>query len=234
MQKFNILICVVAMFALLSCQKDSEGGQARKGQGKKVLTEGVITYALDFPDDMGGAGKAMLPKKAKYAFKDGKAAASFSMALGMVRMKFISDRVNNKTYMLNSAMGIKTGVDITSADIDVYQDSIDLSIETTEETKEIAGYTCKKLVLRDNKSGEETAAYITEEINPGDIYGMLPIDLPQGTLMEFVFEGAQSFGVKAIEVEKKSISDSMFEVPSDYKMMNMEEYQNQNGSDNPM
>jgi GLPGLI family protein len=100
-------------------------------------------------------------------------------------------------------------------------------VEVTSETKEIAGYTCKKAIITIPEEDQELIVYFTEELGSGAIN----FDNPQfkdinGVMLEFEIPN-QNFTMKleAVSVEKKNVPESDFTIPDGYQIKTKEELQ---------
>ena len=103
----------------------------------------------------------------------------------------------------------------------------------TTETKDIAGYKCKKAQVTTEEDGVKTSydVWFTDELGGRDINFYNPIykDI-NGVLMEFYMKTPQiSFKFSASNVEKKSVSAKDFEIPADYKLTTKEELKSKFG-----
>jgi GLPGLI family protein len=104
----------------------------------------------------------------------------------------------------------------------------DYQIKVTDETKEIAGYKCKKAIVT-GKDGSFDL-YFTDQITfkNGDwVSDYKGID---GFPLQYkVSQGSMTMQMTAKSVSKEKVDDTMFTVPSDYKAMTQEEMMKQYG-----
>ena len=110
----------------------------------------------------------------------------------------------------------------------------DIKVEQYEETKEIAGYECKKAVINvESDDGTKTSfiVYYTNELGGS----ALNFDNPMfkeidGVLMEFEMEqGPMTMKLEAVSVKKENVPDSDFVVPDGYQELTKEQMQNMFG-----
>ncbi len=110
----------------------------------------------------------------------------------------------------------------------------DVDVEVTGETKEIAGYECKKALVRSKESGAEDmemVVYFTDELGSG----MLNYNNPmfkdvQGVMMEYSMkENNMNMTFTAISVTKEKIKDEEFVIPEGYNVMSMSDFENMFG-----
>ena len=100
-------------------------------------------------------------------------------------------------------------------------------IQFTEQTKDISGFTAKKIVVTLSKEGEDDkmfdAYYIPEiggtEQNKGSIYEGV-----EGMMVEFKqFQGPLTVNIKATEIEEGGVKDLDFYIPADAEQVTEEE-----------
>ena len=101
----------------------------------------------------------------------------------------------------------------------------ELIFEETSEKKEIAGYTCKKVIatMADDPS-VKFDVYYTEELNINTPNAHTPYDKINGMLMQYRLK---KFGLEleftAKGVEKEKIANEEFELPAYYKVISKQE-----------
>ncbi len=136
----------------------------KPGAGK--INEGKITYKID----LSGTELNMIQKqlfemaKLTISFKEPFIRTEFDM--GMVAHTVIADGSKNTGLMLFSMMGNKTAAKMTADDLaKKQQEKGKYTVEYSDETKEIAGYKCKKATLK-MENGATLGLYYTEDIQP--------------------------------------------------------------------
>ena len=141
-------------------------------------------------------------------------------------MASISDMEDGSTIVLIDAMGMKVAVNQSKEEIEANIEEAGLEdpeINFIEETKEIAGYTCKKAEVT---SGEDMIeVYYTNEINVpkgmNDNNGFKGIE---GVLMEYsVVQEGMVMIMTVKEVKKGKVNKGMFLIPDDYEIKTAEE-----------
>jgi GLPGLI family protein len=104
------------------------------------------------------------------------------------------------------------------------EDEVKPTIEYLEETKEIAGYNCKKAVYKIMKDGTEAVfeVFYTGELPAEANTQFKGID---GFPMEYIIE-AQGMVItySAIDVSEEKIDKSLGEIPSGYEQMTYDEF----------
>lgn len=193
--------------------------------------QGVITSKIDYelPEAM-EAQRSMLPSEMITYI--GKGFSRVEQKTMMGDQIVITNNEDKSAVLLMNMMGKMMAIKMSDND---NSDSVDENTEEpkityTDETKEIAGYKCKKaVVVTEDESGEEveTEIYYTEEISPkadNKFAGLKGFPLQytlntQGMIMT----------VTASKIEKKKVSKKLSEIPEGYEEMTMEEFQNMMG-----
>lgn len=215
MKKINILsLSLIAAFIMLGM-----GMTAKDFKG--VITYKVSVTGSAVTDEI----KAMMPKTMTLKVKDNKSRSE--MIMGMGTTVAISDAETKTTIALIDMMGQKIAVKSTMEDIQKELDeSPEFTVEKSSETKEILGYKCKKAIIRSDE-GTEIIVFYTDELGSGSTY----FDDPQfkeidGLMLEFELPNeGMSMKFTATNIEKKTISDSEFEIPEGYQVKTREEMQ---------
>ncbi len=183
--------------------------------------KGIITYKISVEgDNITPEMKAFIPKVMTYIVK-GKMAKT-EITVSSMKQTQIIDGENKMVYSLFDMMGQKFYTKTTEEQLDEEMEtSSEPKIEFVNETKEIAGYTCKKAVVTDEQGGSKTSyiVYYAPELGSQALNFDNPLfkDI-DGLLMEFeIQEGGMKMKFEAIEVEKKNVSDKEFEIPEDYQ-----------------
>jgi GLPGLI family protein len=192
--------------------------------------EGVITYKISYPDTKFTESQmAMFPKMMTVSVKGDKSRTEIQMS-GVSTIE-IRDYIEKTSVALFDLMGQKYAIKASTAEIEKkVQEEGKPSVELTSETKVIAGYTCKKAIIRMTSDGVTTTfeAFYTSELGGKNVNfdNALYKDI-DGALLEFVIN-AQEMNMKltATSIEKKSLPASLFVIPSDYKQISKEEFQN--------
>lgn len=134
--------------------------------------------------------------------------------------------------MLLDMMGQKYAVEMSTAEMEKdLAEGPEVKIEKLSETKEIAGYVCKKAIVKTLKANgdvdSELEVFYTQELGAGGINMDNPMfkDI-DGVMLEYsIKEENISMKMTAVSVEKKKISDSEFEIPEGFKKVTEEELQ---------
>jgi hypothetical protein len=192
--------------------------------------EGVITYKISYPDTKFTESQmAMFPKMMTVSVKDDKSRTEIQMS-GVSTIE-IRNYTEKSSVALFDLMGQKYAIKSSTAEIEKkVQEEGKPAVTLTSETKVVAGYTCKKAIIRMTSDGVTTTfeAFYTNEFGGKNLNfdNALYKDI-DGVLLEFVIN-TQEMNMKltATSVEKKSLPASLFVIPSDYKQISKDEFQN--------
>lgn len=183
--------------------------------------EGIITFSISYeslPDEMKDA-VSMLPKEQTFFIKNNK--SKFVQSSSMSSTVVISDSKTNSSTILMDAMGQKFKMTIDTNELSEIEDvsTDEIKIEYVNETKKIAGYTCKKAVVLMEGFDQEAVFYYTEEIAPLMLSGMEGLHL-KGLPLEYIISmDGMTMIMKATKVDKTSVPDSTFDIPEGYTEM---------------
>ncbi|MDP1624092.1 MAG: DUF4412 domain-containing protein [Bacteroidales bacterium] len=225
--KKGLIICSILVFALLCNSSNAVSGKP---------FEGVITYKITYPDSKFSESQmAMFPKVLTVSIKGTKSRTDLSMG-GMSTVE-ITDYNEKTSVSLVNMMGQKYAIKQTTVEIESKMaEEGTTTVEYSEETKVIAGYTCKKVVVTSNNDGVKNTfeAWYTNEIGSklANFSNPLYKDI-DGALLEFLMKNQEvTMKFTATSVEKKSIQSKDFEIPSDYTITTQDELKSKFGGGN--
>lgn len=224
------MIWLVAAIMVIGISNPTHAGKDKPFTGK-------VTYSISYEgSQVDEATEGMMPKT--MATYIGQGFTKNVLFTGMGKQTVIYNlETKVKTAMIDM-MGQKFAIESSEGDIEEELKNLpDADIETTDETKEIAGYQCKKLIINykdaEGKPTSEGIAWFTEEL---EVSSEINFDLKyfqniKGVLMEYEMDMGNSTMMKftATEVEKKKISSKEFEIPEEYKKVTREELMNSLG-----
>jgi GLPGLI family protein len=224
MKQMTRIMLVVAIFAL-----------ALSGSATAKDFKGIITYKISYSGtDLDEQTKAMLPKMMIYKIRGNMGRTEMDLG-AMGKQVQIINGDEKVVYSLMDMMGQKMVIKMTEEELmEEAGKQPEFTIEQYDETKEIAGYECKKAVINfetDDGSKNSFIVYYTEELGGK----ALNFDNPMfkdinGVLMEFEMEqGPMKMKLEAVSVKKENVPDSEFVVPEGYKELTREEMQNMFG-----
>ena len=210
MKQFTIAIIAV-LFALPT--------QAQK------KFEGSVTYGIeykDLPAEMASM-EAMLPEEMTIRIKGDKARIEQSLGMGMSQI-VISDSKNESGILLMDMMGKRIAIEMSKEELEEMNKKKDTEpkIEYNDsDTKEIAGYQCKKAVII-TESGK-IELYYTDELPSGahkEFEGLKGFPLQYS-----VSNGPMNMIMTASAVTKEKLDKGMFEIPEGYENQSFEDFQ---------
>lgn len=213
--RIPFIYALVSLLIVLSCC-DSK-------KTDKALTEGLIEFNAEVVDQshpMAG----LAPSSAIVKFKDNKLQVEMS-TMGIFNTTFISDPDKKTLTQMVKFMDIKNACIQTEADLIQENKAYELKLVETTETKNIAGYTCKKV----NASMVSNPAvcfevYYTDELGMDSINNIGPYKDIHGMLMQYRLKKLgleMCFTAKAVKNEE--IKNTVFEVPAFYKIVTRSE-----------
>lgn len=212
MKKFTrVVLAGIAVTTLLSFTGDN-------------TFEGVVTYTVNASSDnpqmaqmMAGGSGTMVTY-----IKGNKKRTDFNMGM-MVNRKTIVDMSTKQSIMLMDMMGNKYEL---KTDLTKEKNNNPPTIKELDSTKQIAGYTCHaaSISVTDPRSGDKQTftIYYTDQLpydaDNGMYKGLKGFPLQFGMMQQGI-----TFKMSATKVEKKSLSDTTFNVPSGYKVFTSRE-----------
>lgn len=193
--------------------------------------EGTIKFALsyeDLPAEM-AAMEAMLPDEMTTIIKGEKSRLEQSMGMGMSSVT-ITDMKKGSGIVLMDMMGKKVAMEMTKEELEK-MDKKKASekkpeFKYTDETKEVAGYKCKKAVVVMEGAGE-MEVYYTEDLPSG---ANKQFEGLKGFPLEYkIAQGPMKIKVTAQSVKMEKVDKGLFEIPEGYDKMSFEEFQKSMG-----
>jgi GLPGLI family protein len=189
---------------------------------------GVITYKITYEGEaLNDQMKSMMPKTMTLTVKGNK--SKVEMITGMGKNINITNGDDHTTITMMDMMGKKFAFNSTSEDIQKDMEGAgDISVEYTNDTKEILGYTCKKAIIHMKGENEGSmTVYYTNELGSK----ALNFDNPQfkdidGLMLEYEIVNSNpgfTMHFVATNVEKKKISDKEFDIPEGYEIKTRED-----------
>ena len=187
------------------------------GQKKTGSLEAKLVYEIDYEElpEMLEPYRAMLPKEIICYLKESKMRME-QTAMGVATVN-VTDSEKKTGFMLMDQFGTKTAYTLDENDLkeESQNSSENYDINYTTETKEIAGYTCNKVIIKDKVEGTESYAYVTNEIKATNKnYAFL-----KGFALEYSVHTTNEMTIvmKVKTVEKMKVPKSFFEIPKDYE-----------------
>jgi GLPGLI family protein len=220
MKIVSILVLALMVFA---------GYNASAQKAEKPFT-GMITYSVTPNGEIEPDMKAQLPTEVVIYYSGGKMRMENKTSMGTAIV--ISDKEKMEQIVLIDMMGTKMALQSTKEELEkALSESEPAKIVVTEETKTIAGMTCKKVEITE---GEKTSTYwATFDLNiPNPNWTTSYKDL-QGVLLEYVqpISEEASYTLTATTVKKMKVKGTLFTIPAGYQVMSMTEFRKMMGGE---
>ena len=197
------------------------------------LIEGKVFYDITYPELSGDAKRfeAMLPKDATVYFKNGKSRVEMPNAAGKITT--IADSSMSDVIILLNLNGKKFAMKKTAEDIKKAQTDLQgggaapkVNITKTDETKLIAGYTCKKAII-DLLYGEKTISnycWYTDML-PKIMNGTdTNYEAIEGFMMEYtITQDGIKKTLKVRQVFDEKVGDVLFQISPCYRFVKSDE-----------
>lgn len=180
-------------------------------------TQGVIKYITDISGVSDPTTAAMLKDtKTTLTFKNDNSRVDVNGT--MFQTSIIN--ANKKNIMLFEMMGQKYKTDFTNEmqDAKKMKDN-SYDVELTNETKQIAGYNCKKAIVK-TKDGKAYNVFYTDEISTG-LNKSFPYQKIKGFPMEYQIDSkgmTVAYIVTSVDLTSP-VSDDVFKIPDGYEQM---------------
>ncbi len=186
--------------------------------------EGMITYSIEYvqlPQELKGF-ESMLPSEMTSYVKGGKMRTEQETAMTGKQIVIIDEEAK-KAVTLMDIMGNKIAMPVPIDEMDDdSKNNSKVKIDYQNDSKTIAGYSCKKAVISSEDSNVPVTVYYTTDFTTKDSNFH---DLKGFPLEYTLSEEGMQMRISAKVVEKKTIADSYFETPADYKITSQEELQ---------
>jgi GLPGLI family protein len=215
------------LFVLTAVMVVGSASAQKKAKGSKEF-EGKVVYDLSFPGlEIDATQAAMLPKESVVYIKQGRSRTEMSMGMGM-STTVLSDPKTKTATLLYDMMGTKMAMKTTEEDRKKEQQQPEPTVTVTNETKDIAGYKCKKAEVKLNDA-ENTSmiVYYSPDLATKDInWYQGPMKVVDGFPMEYEMkQQGLTMRFSAKTVSKENVDEAKFTVPADYKQTTKEEMQ---------
>lgn len=194
---------------------------------KNNPTEGEIVFDVEYPDLGNSSMASVYPKEVTVKFKGGNTNSDFTTGMGMVSMVNVANYEKKEVIQLLKIVADKKAAVYSQAVIDsVIQHDAKYTITKVEgQTKQIAGYTCKKAIMEIGTSGKmKFDMYYTQDIDAKNCNWWSPFKEIDGVLMDY---HAVKYGIHmhliAREVKTVPVEDKEFLFPTTYKEISVAE-----------
>jgi GLPGLI family protein len=211
------ILCVSVTLVMFTGQLSAQGAKSFKGS---------VVYTLTYTGNIDAATLAQQPKMITVSILDHK--QKMNMSLGPVSIDVISDGDKKESITLIDMMGQKKYYKTAQAEIESEMAEAGApEIKYSDETKTVAGYTCKKAeYTTKDKEGETnvTVIYYTEDLGSEALNYGTNFQGLKGFPLEYVITQKDIVTTfAATEVKKGKVKDTDFMIPSDYIELTAEE-----------
>lgn len=198
--------------------------------------QGQIKYTITYEGmELDESTKSFLPGEMTFFLKENKSRSELKTGMGDQVTIFNGD--SKTSINLMNIMDRKIAIKKTTEEIKLERKRYhDLKVVYSNETKEIAGHLCNKAVIEVNAADFNGASsftvFYTDELgNPGINYSDALFNQIKGVMLEYeIIARGLLMRFSASEINKETISDDLFTVPSDYKEMTRDELKRLFGS----
>lgn len=212
MKKLLILLFLLQASAVVNAQKN--------------FTEGKIIYDITYPDmEMDPQMAAMMPTEQVVYIKGVMSRTEMSMAMGYSNYMILNGKTG-EVITLNDMMGNKSAIRTTVEEVKKNEKSEKKpKVTLTGETREIAGYSCKKAIVE--MDGTSIEYFVTDKIS-ASLAGMDELKDIKGFPLSYgVDQGEIKMRFTARSLNTEKVADDKFIIPSDYKLTTKEELMKQ-------
>ncbi len=212
----RILMLAVFITAILST--------STQAQKKSKNAEGKIVYEITLDGEVEGMMAAMLPSEIVMKFKGSKCRTE--MATAMAENITLSDQKDPSSgLILLDVMGSKYAMKVDPAKVEEQKKSLpEFEVIASTETKDIAGYKCKKAIMKNKSNNEETYIYYSEELPYLENSLTSQYKNISGMPLEFNTKlNGITMTIRAKSIEKIKIADAEFVASSEYKLVTEEQ-----------
>ena len=195
---------------------------------QEVITEGKIAYEISFPDmEMDQTYKELNPTGSIVYFKDHRSRTELTIGQGLHTASILNAETG-EIITLTDMMGTKNAMIIEDQNKNklnskTKDDSTSPQITYLDEIKEIAGFSCKKAIVKFANENDSVEIFYTEKINAvmqlnKDWIGFYGFPL-QYTLVA----NGMVMMMTAQKVSDEKVNESFFRIPADYQIITVEQ-----------
>ena len=213
---FTSLLILFSLIYLSGCNR----------LGGKASREGVIEYAIAYPPEtmQDNVLASMMPSKMTVKFKNNMSLSEIKFGMGIMDACFISNPEKKILITLLQIVDKKYALVSDSTSInEQLRKSPAVDVTFLDEIKTIAGYKCKKAVVKDNTNTTYDVFY-TNDLKLKESNWYLPLNKIGGVLFEYnIRQNNMLMKLTATSVTDEKIDDTAFTIPKDYKVVTKQE-----------
>ena len=190
------------------------GNGCSQGLLQEQTREGVIEYALTFPDyDPNGLMAGMLPERTTLTFSHGRELAELSAGMGVFRTSIITDNDRKEMRYHLSVLNKKIVSHLERRDMPALnKEEPALTILNTNEMDTIAGYPCRKAIaIYGSIDMPEIELYYTDRIGLNDPNWYGPFNAIPGVLLRYeMVQYGMRMRLEAVAVRPGPVDEAKF------------------------
>ncbi|MFN3876049.1 MAG: hypothetical protein ACK4L7_09085 [Flavobacteriales bacterium] len=190
------------------------------------ISEGIIEYALSFPDyDPNGLMASMLPEKTTLCFNDARQAIEVSAGMGLFRTFMVIDNEAHGLHYHLSMMGKGLVSELRPRDLDLFNSDYGRpTILYTADVDTIAGYPCRRaLAIFNRLEQREIELWYTDRIAMPDPNWFGPFAEVPGVLMRYeIVQNGIRMQLQATSVKAVPVEAGRFEPKGEYQKVSAE------------
>ncbi len=212
----SLFFTAILFFLVTSCDKLISDGRVNEGE-----IEFDVTYPKMSSDNF---MIDVLPDKMLLTFQEERYVTEIAAGMGMFRTNFMSDADNMELTQLVKLLNKKHKLTLNNEGVkEMLEKSPKYTVEFTNETKEIAGYKCKKANIT-TSDDEKFSVFYTEDINIKIPNWATPYHEINGVLLEYQMEKYDlCMRFTATNVTTVEVEDEVFENFQDYEEISEQE-----------
>ena len=203
------------------------GCETKNGQDAKP-GEGTVTYHVSYPDSARyGMKTSLFPRTMDLFFKNEKATFVTSAGMGTMQIVNVLDHKNKKfTALLIDALRQNYAFTLTPEEIKKNESNPIYQFDFSNETKTIAGLTCKKAIVRDITNNNSFEIYYYDKIK--FYYWNSPFKDFDFLLMEYTHTiNNLTMKLVAQKVDLSTpIDTSFFQIKGEFNWLNQKDFYN--------
>ncbi len=187
------------------------------------ISEGVIEYALTFPDyDPNGIMAGMLPERTTLTFADDKQLAELNAGMGIFRTSMVADNGSRSMDYHMSMMSKKIVAHLLPLDLELFNSDVGRpTILYTNDVDTIAGYPCRRAVaIFDRIEHPEIELWYTDRIDIASPNWFGPFAEVPGVLLRYeMVQYGMRMRLDALSVKPGKVDATLFERKAEYEQV---------------
>jgi len=187
----------------------------------RAVTEGVIEYALSFPDhDPNSLMAGMLPERTTLTFNGERQVAELSSGMGLFRTTMVTNDLEQVMDYHMSLLSKKIVAHMKPSDLRLFNpDASAVTIVHTSDIDTIAGYPCKRaLAIFDAVDQHEVELWYTDRIEMKNPNWFSPFPEIDGVLLRYeMVQYGMRMRLEALSVTPGEVNPAKFEVKPDFQ-----------------